>query len=537
MKAFPYAHPILSCDKARLLEASILNSDEAAWAAMSRAGEGIAKALKRDYLELRPIPDYLRILALVGKGHNGGDALIACSHLLADFPRARVDLVLTSPVDDLKPHTARALRELEGRVSLYSFEGGTDEQAKKLFESISDGKAYHICIDGLVGMEFQPPLREPFQALIKAINGFEAIDLRAAIDLPSGKGDSSDELQFDADFTYTTGIAKKPLFEGISDCGRVRYVDLGFFDKEETDSGAGSAEENQHVLRPSVLKPLNRLRPAYVDKRKFGHLLIVGGSAYMPGALLMSVQAAVRSGVGMVTAFAPESVAAALSAQVPEAMWIPWPETTNGTLNPRAFPLLSERIDQASALLVGPGMGRDRNTELLAQDIVNKVELPVIFDADALRARVVEVAQKRKNHYGEIVITPHMGEFMRVAKIPQPDYSPETLMEFSKIYRVVTVLKGAHTRICDGKHILYNPTGGPVLSRGGSGDLLAGLIGGMLAQDNSSVMTAVSRGVMLHGLAGQRLARAKGQVMVRTTQLLDYLPDVLRSFDVNTGRP
>jgi NAD(P)H-hydrate epimerase len=530
MKTFPFAHPILSCAQAREFEASILKDEDSAWAAMSRAGEGIARALKRDYLELREIPGRLRILALVGKGSNGGDALIACGHLLEDFPRAQVDIVLTSSADDCRPLAARALRELEGRVALHSFETGTKQQAVELLKTISSGQTYHICIDGLVGMNFRPPLREPFRALIQAVNEFDHIDLRASVDLPSGKGEASDELQFEADFTYATGIAKKPLFEGIAECGRVRYLDLGFFDQREMRL----PEETQRVLRPNVLKPLNRLRPAYVDKREFGHLLIVGGSAYMPGALLMSVQAAVRSGVGLVTAFAPESVAAALSAQVPEAMWVPWPETSNGTLSPRAFPLLADRVADASAVLVGPGMGRDRNTELLSQDIVNKVELPVVFDADALRARVVEVAQKRKSHYGEIVITPHMGEFMRVAKIPKADYSPDTLMEFSRIYRVITVLKGAHTRICDGKQTLYNTTGGPVLSRGGSGDLLSGLVGGMLAQNNACTMTSVARGVMLHGLAAQRLARAQGQVMIRTTQLLDYLPEVLRSLNVNT---
>lgn len=254
----------------------------------------------------------------------------------------------------------------------------------------------------------------------------------------------------------------------------------------------------------------------------------------MPGALLMSVQAAVRSGVGLVTAFAPESVASALAAQVPEAMWVPWPETSNGTLNPRALPLAMERIGQASAVLIGPGMGHDRNTELLAQEIVTKVDLPVIADADALRPRLVEIASKRKKSCGKVVITPHMGEFMRVAKISEPDYSAETLLMFSKIYNVITVLKGANTRICDGESIIYNTTGGPVLSRGGSGDLLAGLIGGMVAQNNSDEQTAVARGVILHGLAAQRLARAKGQVMVKTTQLLDYLPEVLRSMNVNT---
>lgn len=530
MKTLSYAHPILSCESARQFESSVLNDEAAEWAAMKNAGVGIAQCFMRDYQELRPLPEHLRILALVGKGHNGGDALLACGELLAQFPRASVDLILVASVDSLKPLTARALQGLERRVKKHPFESGSLEEAQELLKSISEGQGFHVCFDGLLGMDFQPPLRSPMNALIQAVNDFEAIDLRAAVDLPSGVGDAPAELQFAADFCYATGIAKKPLFEGIADCGRIRYIDLGFF-----DGSAGEAlGEPEAIVTPEILKPLNKLRPAVSDKRKFGHLFVVGGSAFMPGALLMSVQAAVRSGVGLVTAFAPASVASALSAQVPEAMWVPWPETWNGTLNARALPLMMRRLEQASAVLVGPGMGHDRSTEILTQKIVATVPLPVIVDADALQARIVEIASKREKFFRKVVITPHMGEFMRVAKIFEPDYSSETLLAFSRIYRVMTVLKGANTRICDGKSILYNTTGGPVLSRGGSGDLLAGLIGGMVAQDNRDEQTAVARGVILHGLAAQRLARAQGQVMVNTTQLLDYLPDVMRSLDVDS---
>lgn len=530
MKVLPHAHPVLSCAKAKQLESSVLTDEATEWAAMKKAGEGIARCIIRDYQELRPLPSHMRILALVGKGNNGGDALLACGELLAHFPRARVDLILTAAIGDLKPLAARALHGLEGRVKQHSFGASTVEEAQSLLDAISEGQGFHICFDGLVGMHFQPPLRSPLDTLIEAVNGYDAIDLRAAIDMPSGVADESSELRFTADFSYATGIAKKPLFDGIAESGRVRYIDLGFF----AGSAADALDEPEFILTPKVLKPLNKLRPAYVDKREFGHLFVVGGSAFMPGALLMSVEAAVRSGVGLVTAFAPESVASALSAQVPEAMWVPWPETSNGTLSPRALPLMMDRIGQASAVLIGPGLGYDRNTELLAQEVAAKVELPVVVDADALRARVIEVSAKRKASAGEIVITPHMGEFMRVAKITEPDYSSETLLAFSKIYKLITVLKGANTRICDGKSIIYNTTGGPVLSRGGSGDLLSGLIGGMVAQNNTNVQTAVARGVILHGLAAQRLARSKGQVMIRTTQLLDYLPEVLRSMNVNS---
>ena len=527
MNFLSFTHPVLSCQEAKVLESCVLVDEAAEWAAMKLAGQGIAKHLVQDYAELRSPPEYLRILALIGKGNNGGDALIACGQLLADFPRARVELILTLPAEELRPLAARALQQLEGRVEAHQISDQNDvSEITQVLSDAAGSEGFHICIDGLIGMAFSPPLCEPVATLIEAVNTFEAIDLRASVDLPSGKGDGVKDgtISFQADFTYATGIAKKPIFEGIAECGRIRYIDLGFFEAHQMEA----IQAKESILTPAVLDPIRCLRPATVDKRAFGHLFIVGGSAYMPGALLMAVQAAVRSGVGLVTAFAPASVASALAAQVPEAMWIPWPETANGTLSPHAMPLLFDRINSASTVLVGPGMGKDPNTQMVTQEIVEHVELPILLDADALRVRVMEVIQKRKPHFGKIVLTPHMGEFKRIAKLTEANYSVELLLDFSDAHRVITVLKGANTRICDGKSVIYNTQGGPVLSRGGSGDLLSGLIGGMIAQNSVCVPTAVARGIMLHGMAAQLLARAKGQIAVQTTQLLDYLPKVLR---------
>jgi NAD(P)H-hydrate epimerase len=528
MDSLSFAHPVLTCREAKEFEASVLPDRVAEWQAMKRAGQGAARLMLEDYQELRAVPTNLRVLALIGKGNNGGDALIACIQLLADYPRARVDLILTTTVEGLSSLCQRALEQLVDRVQVHTIAAESDvSDLTQLLDRIGGCEGFNLCIDGLLGMSFSAPLRAPLLELIEAVNAYEAIDLRAAIDLPSGIGDEvePDAVSFHADFSYATGIAKKPLFTGIADCGRVRYVDLGLFDSKQAET----LNCKESILTARVLDPMRRLRPASVDKREFGHLFVVGGSAYMPGALLMTVQAAVRSGVGLVTAFAPASVASALAAQVPEAMWIPWPESVNGTLNPRAMPLLLDRVEQATAVLVGPGMGQDRYTEHVSQEIVKQVEAPILLDADALRIRVLEVAQKRRSHFGRIVLTPHMGEFMRIAKLTEPDYSIEALQAFSKFYDVFTVLKGPNTRICDGQSVIYSTQGGPVLSRGGSGDLLAGLIGGHMAQDNVRVLTAVARGITMHGLAAQFLARDKGQIAVNTTQILDYLSKVLRT--------
>ncbi|MGB0257467.1 MAG: NAD(P)H-hydrate dehydratase [Coraliomargarita sp.] len=515
---------VLSCQQAAEFESKVLADEAAEWAAMKQAGRGIASAVQLDFRELREVPQYMRILVLVGKGNNGGDALIACGELLADYPRASATLLLLESPDEMGPLAQRALNQLEGRVRTHQPELSKGaEPIHALLDEISEGNGFEICIDGLLGMAFKAPLRENARQLIDAINSYAAIELRAAVDLPSGKGDVSDETFFQADFTYATGIPKLPIFDGASSSGRIRYIDLGFYKPVvETPDAV------EHILTDELLQPLRRLRHASSDKRDFGHLFIVGGSAHMPGALLMTVQAAVRSGVGRVTAFAPASVASSLAAQVPEAMWIPWPETQSGTLNPRAMQLLLERVEYADVVVAGPGMGSDRNTEMVAQEIVNLVDCPVVLDADALREKVIGLAMKRRPHQGPVVVTPHMGEYMRMAKLSEADWSSDVLISFCKSYNCHAVLKGPLTQVCDGEKIYINTFGGPVLSRGGSGDLLVGLIGGMIAQDASHVADAIGRGIVLHGSAAERLAREFGQVAVHTTRLLEFLPAVLR---------
>ncbi len=526
MKKALSGYPILSCRETAELEAAILNNEAAEWSAMNRAGCGIAKALCRDYQELSSLPETFNLLALVGKGNNGGDALIACRQLLDDFPGSRVTLLLASDPDELKPLASRAFTLIQDAAAHYTIQTNADASAiHAILDQEAGDQGFDLCIDGLLGMSFRPPVREPMGVLIKTVNSFDRIHLRAAVDLPSGKGDTWDTLFFRADFTYATGIPKQALFNEEVDCGRIRVIDLGFHETAE----CAAFDAKDKILPERVLQPLRSLRPANANKYTYGHIFIVGGSACMPGALLMSVQAAVRSGVGLVTAFAPSSVSASLAAQVPEAMWVPWPETDEGTLKPEAIQLLLERVDRATAVLIGPGMGKGESTEWLVQEILEKVGLPTVMDADALNHNVIRhISKRRRSGSGPVILTPHLGEFVRMAKLRKEDVSNKTLRAFCQEFNVTTVLKGPLTRICNKDTVRYSVHGSPVLARGGSGDILAGLIGGMIAQRCLGVDVAVECAVTLHGLAAERLAREKGQVCVHTVQLLDCFASVLR---------
>jgi NAD(P)H-hydrate epimerase len=494
-----HAHPVLSTDEAKRFEAARFGGDEAKeWAAMNRAGSALGAAVLEDFKEAGgfPVDGGGSLLVLAGKGHNGGDALLAAKFILEKYPKARAELVFVFGIRPLRPLALRAWQAL-----MHAAPGRVDAGRGLAGE-------YTLCLDGIFGFQFRPPVESRVAALIAQVNALP-VRLRAAVDLPSGLGT---EDCFHADFTYATGIVKAPLLEAgsIAHVGRVRYLDLGFF-----GDGNATPDAENFVLTADTLAPLRGWRSPQSDKRTFGHLFVVGGSRSFPGAVLMSVLAALKAGAGLVTAFVPESLVAAYAAHVPEAMWVGWPETPDGGLALEGAHLLRERITRATALLIGPGLSRDPETLVLAADIVKTAKVPLVIDADALQREIVRAGDAPR------ILTPHAGEFARLA-------GEKSVQAFSLDAGLVTVLKGPVTRVCDGRTVQHSFFGGPVLARGGSGDLLAGMIGGILAGSAQEPFVAACRGVVWHGRAADALARARGHVAVRTTELLEFLPAALR---------
>jgi hydroxyethylthiazole kinase-like uncharacterized protein yjeF len=483
------SYPILSCEEARVLESRIFMGDEEKeWRAMSHAGRAIGKTVIEDFKEIGEFPVDARVMVLSGKGHNGGDALIAATTILQQFPSATVQVHFVFGERDLRPLARRAWMELAVRGA----------ERVTTVTCASWGKHYDICLDGIFGFQFNPPTSEEVAAIIGKVNALP-VRLRAAVDLPSAG-------LFRADFCYATGSVKFPALVG-TESGRVRYLDLGFF----SDDMPGKAR----VVDATVLDPLRRLRPAHSDKRTYGHVFIVAGSRHYPGAAMMAVRAALRSGVGLVTAFVPDTLVPAFAARMPEAMWVGCPETAEGGLSLEGLHLLRQREDRATALVIGPGIGREAETLALVAELVQTATIPVLLDADALQPETVRAAK------APLVLTPHAGELKRIS-------GGATLEEFATATGAAVVAKGPHTRVATGGEIYYSFAGGPVLARGGSGDLLAGLTGGLIAQRPEALGLAAVQGVVWHGMAADSLARLRGQIAVETTELLDFLGPVLR---------
>jgi len=505
MHAFPKSDPILSCAETADLESRLLGADEGLqWAAMRRAGTGVAEAVLTDFAEIGDFPAGGRVLVLAGKGNNGGDALIAAEAILGRHPAARASVVFAQGERNLRPPARRAWLQLAHAAG---------ERVAALDPAAASG-SYDICLDGVYGYSFRPPLDRPAARILAWANRLP-VRLRAAVDLPSGLADRD---AFKADFTYATGVLKSPVL-ACANAGRLRYIDLGFFDGT---AGPGADSALDRVLLPGVLSSLGSLRPAHSDKRTYGHLLLVGGSRDYPGAILMAVLAALRSGAGLVTACVPASLAPAFAARAPEAMWVGWPETAEGGLALGRGEALLARLKAADAVVVGPGLGRNKESLSLAAAIVRGSKAPVLVDADALQPEIIDAARAR------LVLTPHAGEFARIA-------GGADLRAYVAATGATVILKGPVTRIGEGARkkggeapVFHSLFGGPVLARGGSGDLLAGLTGGLLAQTPDDRLLAACRGAVWHGMAADRLARARGQVAVTAAQLLEYLPQALR---------
>jgi hydroxyethylthiazole kinase-like uncharacterized protein yjeF len=476
MPGLPIAsHPVLTPDEVRAQEGGLFGGDERSeWKAMLWAGAGVAHAVLRDYAEIGAFPADARILVLAGKGNNAGDALIAAREILELFPGAEVDVLFAFGSRKLKPLAAKAWR-------------GIVESGRSRVRSVGAGglaSAYALAIDGIFGFQYRPPLPPEAHAAIAAADAC-AIRFRASVDLPSGLGEAG---AFRADFTYATGSVKTPLL-GCANAGRPRYVDLGFF------GGGGDEQSADRVILPAVLAALAGLRPASVDKRSQGHVALVGGSGHLPGAILMSTLAALRSGVGLVTAFVPESLMAAYAACAPEAMWVGLPESSTGGLTAAGLKIVLAGSARATAFALGSGLGRERGSLVLAKGIVKASKVPVAIDGDALQADIVRVGKAPR------ILTPHAGELERIAKGAE-------LLPLCRELHAAIIAKGPVTRVSEGGVVYHSFFGGPVLARGGSGDVLAGLAGGLLAQTPGDPLGAACRAAAWHGWSITYLRRS-----------------------------
>lgn len=439
----------------------------------------------------------------VGPGNNGGDGLVIARHL---YQRgAKPQVLLLVPDEKLQGDASlklKAVRELPIPLVPVLSEADLREVETELAKS-------DLVVDALFGTGLTREVCGHFAEAIRRINDFSCPVV--AVDVPSGlNSDTGLPLgaAVRAELTCTYGLAKPGIVTepGRTAAGTVEVIDIGI--PPEAIAQAGVAME---LLEGQGVAGWLPRRRAGDHKGTYGHLLLVAGSAGKTGAALLAAHGALRSGVGLVSLCVPAPLNPIFEAALPEAMTIPLPASTTAPLAADQ-PVVVEALLRKQAVVLGPGLGTASGTAQLVKYLYQQVALPMVVDADALNVLAAEPALLG-SCVAPRILTPHPGEMARLlgvstAAVQQNRWGSAHAL--AKEHGVWVVLKGSGTVIAAPNGALaINSTGNPGMAAGGMGDVLAGLIGGLLCQ-GLSPWQAACLGVYAHGLAGDLLAQQFG---------------------------
>ncbi len=496
---------------------------------MENAGLRVIEALENNFENLE---DY-RIAIFCGKGNNGGDGFVVARHLINRGCDIRVFLV--GEMDKLKGD-AKINANILANMDFIIEEIKSEDDLKNIETELLD---YHIIIDALFGTGLSKPVSGIYEKVIEIINNSNAFIV--AIDIPSGLYADSGTIPgpcIMADLTVTFGLPKICHFTypAAKYVGEVIIGDISIPNKIIEEMNI-----NLELLDEFCLSPLIIPREKDAHKGKFGHLLVLAGSPGKTGAAAMAAEAAVRIGAGLVTVGVPESLNPILEVKLTEAMTLPLPETNEHTLSLKAFEPIMEFLNKANAIALGPGISTNQETKQLVTKIIQEAKVPMVIDADGINCLVGNLNIFYNNFQSPppIAITPHPGEMARLLNTTTKDIQNDRLgvvREFVRKYKIYIALKGAYTVIGTPENKFYiNPTGNPALACGGSGDILTGLIGGLLAC-GYSIDTALIMGVFLHGACADFLVNYRSEWFIKPTDLLDVLDlTVNKLFDKNNS--
>ena len=490
---------------------------------MENAAAQVVRVLEQEFAPL----SRHRIVVLCGKGNNGGDGLAIARQLSVQRLAGEVEAVLLADPASLEGDAAANWRMAQGagvRLRIVTDAAGWQAFRCSVLRAT-------LAVDALLGTGLEGPARGLIGEVIDDLSrNFRHVAF-AAVDMPSGMGSDTDQLleprcPADVTVTFTAPKLSQVLPAGPAQTGRLRIVPIGTPDALL----AGLAGAPLYWLEAEDAKFLCAARPVDSHKGGFGHVGVVGGSRPRPGAAIMAGMAAARSGAGLTTVVTAQSATVSVIAAAPELMTVPVPEAADGSMSGQG--IASVPLDAFSVLVVGPGLGTCDESVRLCRSLVERASQPKVVDADALTALSRE--SEWPSSSGTLVLTPHPGEMARLMGTTSAAVQADRIgiaRRLSSERRAYVVLKGAVTVIAapDGRAFL-NPTGSPAMATGGSGDILAGMIGGLLAQFPAADPVLVLCGaVYLHGLAAELAAGEMGEQAMLATDILKFLPQAVHS--------
>src|SRR5262245_21598245 len=435
-----------------------------------------------------------RAVVVCGKGNNGGDGLVAARYLDGAGVRTTVSML----EERLGEPAASNLRRLE-RTTVRRRAFSAEALEREL-------RRADVAVDAIFGTGFhglpEGTAADAIAALSASSTPVVAVDIPSGVD--GGTGAVAGEA-VRADVTVTFGAPKAGLvlLPGATFAGVVEVEPIGFPD--DLIRGELLLIEGQDV---AAIVPE---RAADIHKRSAGFGVVVGGSRLMTGAPTLAGTAAYRAGAGLVAVAVPEGILPVVQGALREAVFVALPETEAGTAA-GGSDRLEEVLSQAGALAIGPGMTTDERTSAWIRDLVRSSEIPVVLDADGLNAfagRADDLADRK----ADLIVTPHAGEFSRLAGVPVSEVEADRVRHVRDLAArtsAAVLLKGSRTLVAspDGM-VRINPTGGPSLATGGTGDVLTGMIAGLVARGCSPI-DAGSAAVFVHGVAGRIAGDRRG---------------------------
>ncbi len=484
---------------------------------MENAGRSVVLSMIDRYGSLKG----KRVSIVAGKGNNGGDGLVIARYL-HNFD-VKVDVFLPSKSSEIKG---------DARINLNILKRSGIPLCEKFSLKELDKYLKHsdIIVDAIFGTGLSSEVKKPFSDVINLINSSGKPVV--SVDIPSGiSGDTGEVLGIavKADLTVTFVIPKRGilLFPGAEYAGVVKVADIGIparvIEEEDIRCNLLSREEIRSLLperRPDSHKGL------------FGHLLVIAGSVGKTGAAAMTGLSALRVGSGLVTIATPASLNNILEVKLTEVMTIPLPETDAQSIALSAENILVKLMPMISAIAIGPGLSVHPETVRLVRRLITKTERPMVIDADALNALAgyLDILKRSK---APLILTPHPGEMARLIGKTSKDVQKDRIriaQNFAMKHRVYLVLKGARTVFSDPDgNIFINTAGNPGMATAGTGDVLTGIIAGLISQ-GIDPLSALKSGVHIHGLAGDLALEEFGEMGMVAGDMIAKIPEAIKYF-------
>jgi len=484
---------------------------------MENAGIKMVEVIKNIKKELKN----LKVIIIVGKGNNGGDGLVIARHLINS--EAMVDVfLLCKPKQFTKDATINfnILTKMKANI----FKLVKEEDIERLMESMMD---VDVIVDAIYGIGFKGSLDDFENMVVEMVNKNRAsivsVDISSGVEADTGKVYKN---AIRANYTVTFSLPKigQILGRGSEYVGELTIADISIPKNLLNDKSL-----KMNLIDEVMIKNFLNKRDDDSHKGTYGHVAIIGGSVGMSGAVILASSAALRSGAGLITAAVPKSLVSIVEGGAIEVMTKPLFETKDKKISLKALSEIENLLKIASVCAIGPGMGKYYDANNLIKSVIKKSNIPMLIDADGINAldgdgRILKEAKI------PIVITPHPGELGKLTGLKIEEIQKNRLdvaKKYALEYGVILVLKGHKTIIASPKgEIFVNTTGNPGMATAGSGDVLSGIIIGLMAQGLNSLDASVV-GVHIHGLAGDLVAERKGQRGLVASDLIKYLPYLL----------